>query len=169
MQPSKQLQYQPDPNKFDLRTHIWDSQGNLVSKNLYRAFHMQGSTYYERPVNSGNLWFENNQPAGRMEYTLSPDGKIGPKRFVPDAPHIDYVEPLKGAEKLQADLGAAKKENVQLRDELEAIRKDQAALKALIVSMQDGMPTKDLKPEMVHKVEAPTSTASPPTLNKRGG
>ena len=52
-----------DPNKFDLRTHLFDNQGRLVKKNHYVLRVINGVSYYERPVNSGNLWFENNQPA----------------------------------------------------------------------------------------------------------
>lgn len=122
---SKRLEYKPDPNKFDLATHRWDSQGQLVGRNPYRKFIVGDRSYYERPVNSGNLWFENNQPAGRVEYTLNEKGHItGPKHFDPDAPHKTFTAPLQGAEKIHFELEQAHERNAALEAELAAIKKD---------------------------------------------
>lgn len=124
MASSKQLKYEADPNRFDLRTHIWDSQGTLVQKNLYRTYIMEGKQYFERPVNSGNLWFENNQPAGRVELTFNEDGKISSKKFNFGAPHQEYTPPLTGAEKIHYELEQERAKSAQLKAELEAIKKE---------------------------------------------
>lgn len=124
MQPTKRLQYVPDPNKFDLVTHKWDHQGALIEKNLYRSYILDGRQYFERPVNSGNLFFENNQPAGRVEYTFGPTGKISSKKFMFEADHKTFVAPLVGDEKLHFELEQMRAKNAQLEAELSAISKD---------------------------------------------
>ncbi len=150
----KRLKYEPDPTKFDLRTHEWDSQGKLVGKNLYRKFIVGGTSYYERPVNSGNLWFENNQPAGRVECTFGPTGKISAKTFALDAPHKEYTVPLSGADKTHFELEQARERNANLELELAAIRKE--------LSAKAATPTPS--------VEAPQAepTTAAPKLTKRG-
>ncbi len=143
MQSAKQIKYVSDPNKFDLRTHVWDNQGHLVQKNLYRKFILSGSEYYERPVNSGNLWFENNQPAGRVICTFNEQGHIASKEFDFKAEHVEYIPAPTGAEKMAHELAAAHAKNAQLEAELKAINQD--------------------------KRPAPIEEAAPkaPTLNKR--
>lgn len=145
MQPAKQIKYVIDPHKFDLRTHVWDNQGHLVSVNHYRKFILSGSEYYERPVNSGNLWFENNEPAGRVICTFNDKGHIVTKEFDFKAEHIEYIPAPTGAEKLAYELAAAHAKNAQLEAELKAIGQDKRPV-----------PTE----------EASVKTA-PPTLNKR--
>ncbi len=124
MNKSKRVEYQADPNKFDLQVHAWDGQGQLTKSNHYRAHIMGGATYFERPVNSGNLWFENNQPAGRMEYVFGEDGKIASKELHKDAPHKAYTKPLNGAEKVHFELEAERAKSAQLEAELAAIKAD---------------------------------------------
>lgn len=121
---AKTIEYKPNPNKFDLRTHAWDGQGRLISKNLYRSFLIEGRQYFERPVNSGNLWFENNQPAGRVEYTFGESGKISSKEFKFDAPHKEWTAPLDGDEKLHYELEQTKEKNAQLEAEIASIKKE---------------------------------------------
>ena len=120
LMPAKRLEYKPDPNKFDLCTHAWDAQGKLIRKNLYRAHIIEGRTYYERPVNSGNLWFENNQPAGRVNYEFGPSGKIAKKTFDFNAPHKDFVPELTGADKLAFELEQQRELNKKLQEQLAA-------------------------------------------------
>lgn len=123
---TKRLEYKADPNKFDLRTHIWDAQGTLVSKNPYRSFIIEGRQYFERPVNSGNLWYENNQPAGRVELEFNDKGHIAKKTFDFAADHKDYVAPLTGHEKIHYELEHERSRVAQLEAELAMIRKEQA-------------------------------------------
>lgn len=118
------LEYTPDPNKFDLRTHIWDAQGRLVKINLYRKYIIQGTEYYERPRNSGNLFFENNQPAGRMELEFGPDGKIASKTLKLGEPHKEFVAPVSGAEAVAAALGTAQEQLLEAQAELAQIKKE---------------------------------------------
>lgn len=127
----KQLEYTSDPNKFDLRTHVWDASGHLVKKNTYRSYIINGRTYFERPVNSGNLWFENNQPAGRVELTFNDKGHIVKKEFNFEAAHKEYSAPLTGAEKVHYELEQERTRNVQLKAELEAIKRESALARAV--------------------------------------
>jgi hypothetical protein len=133
------LEYAPDPNKFDLRTHVWDTQGNLVRKNTYRAYMVDGRTLFERPVNSGNLWGENNQPAGRVELEFGENGKISKKTFKFEEEHKEYTTPLQGADALHYELEQQKERNSSLQKELDQIK-----------AVQTGFPSEKpepLKPE----------------------
>lgn len=122
----KQIKYEADPNKFDLQVHRWDSQGNLVGKNPYRTFITDGKITYERPVNSGNLWFENNKPAGRVEIVFGENGKISSKEFKFGAPHKEYTEPLSGSDKVNYELEQTRAKNAALEAELALIKKESA-------------------------------------------
>lgn len=157
MQKTKRLEYVPDPNKFDLQTHRWDSQGNLVAKNPYRNHIINGNSYYERPVNSGNLWFENNQPAGRMELEFGEDGKISKKTLRLDAKHVDYTAPLKGDAAIHYELEQTRNKNAQLEAELAAI-KGESAKKAAPAPAP-------VKPSPLAEIVSETVAA--PTLTKR--
>lgn len=144
MKPAKRLEYQPDPGKFDLVTHQWDSQGQLVKVNTYRSFIRDGAQVFERPVNSGNLWFENNQPAGRVECKFNDKGHIISKVFNPEAEHIAYTAPLSGAEKVHYEKEQLRSRNAELEAELALIRAEREP-----------------------KRQPPEQAA--PTLSKRGG
>lgn len=119
--PAQEQDKQPDPNTFDLTVHKWDSRGHLKAVNPYRLHFYQGAQYYERPVNSGNLWYENNQPAGRVKYNANRE-----KSFEFKAPHVTYVKPLAGAEKITFENLSLKEQNAQLMKELQQIKADQA-------------------------------------------
>lgn len=125
MQPAKRLQYEPDPNKFDLRTHLWDGQGNLVKKNLYTLYVIEGRQYFERPIQSGNLWFENNQPAGRVLFEKDSSGKMQ-RRIDEGAEHIAFIPKLEGDDALYYALEQEKLRTADLERELAAVRADRA-------------------------------------------
>lgn len=110
-----------DPNKFDLRTHYWDATGKLVKRDPYVLYVRDGVQYYERPVGSGNLWFENNQPAGRMSRKTHPDGKSH-KQFDHAATHIEFTEPLSGEQEMHYELELERMQNAELKRELDAIK-----------------------------------------------
>lgn len=118
----------PDPTKFDLRTHIWDARGKLVKTNNYRKFIMGGEEYYERPVNSGNLWHGNNQPAGRMEFTFGPDGKISSKKLCLGEPHKEFTAPLSANERIEFEVQQLRADNERIAAELAAIKGERAAV-----------------------------------------
>ena len=150
-----------DPNKFDLRTHEWDARGKLINLNTYRSFIIDGRQYFERPVNSGNLWFENNKPAGRVELTFGEDGKIATKKFEFESKHKEWSAPLDGNAKLHYEVETLKGKNASLETELAAIRKEReelAKLKADIESMKAQQTT--------HITEVVNSV---PSLKKHGG
>lgn len=110
--------------KFNLVTHNFDGRGRLRSKNTYRMHVQNGAQYFERPVGSGNLWYENNEPAGRVEFLTCPKG-IKTKSFDFEATHKSYAAPISGEEKLHFENADLKTENAALRAEMEAIRAEQ--------------------------------------------
>ena len=119
------LDHPQDPNKFDLRTHLWDGQGHLMKKNLYTKYVIKGEEFYERPVNSGNLWTGGNQPAGRLARRDKPHPELGPFEIV-DEPHKQYDVELEGDEALAYKLAAEREKSAELEKELAAIRAERA-------------------------------------------
>lgn len=120
MMVSKGKEYVPDPNKFDLVTHHWSRTGQLIRKNLYTLYVVEGNKFFERPIKSGNLWYENNQPAGRIEF---PNGV---RKITEGAPHVAFTAKLEGDDALFYELEQEKNRNAKLEAELAAIRKDAA-------------------------------------------
>lgn len=119
---------QPE-KKFDLKTHTFNARGVLTKINHYRLHVTNGVQLYERPVNSGNLWYENDEPAGRVTY--AGEGKIKRKVIDNEAEHIAYTAPLSPDEKVHFENENLKMENAKLLAEIEMIRKEQdAKLKA---------------------------------------
>lgn len=150
MSARKQLEYAPDPHKFDLVTDRWDNQGRRTGpRNGYRKFITGAGEYYERPVNSGNLWLENNQPAGRVICEFNDKGHIVKKEFDFTAEHLAYVPPPTGAEKIAGELAAERARSAQLEAELNAIRKERSAVQPVV------------------KNHAPEPTPAAPKLTKR--
>jgi hypothetical protein len=72
------------------------------------------------------LWFENNQPAGRVELIFGNDGKIANKTFNLNATHKDFTAPLTGNEKLHYELEQSRERSAQLEAELAQIKKERA-------------------------------------------
>lgn len=124
MQSTRRLVYTPDPNKFDLRTHHWDGQGALVQKNLYTCYVREGQQYFERPVNSGNLWHGNNQPAGRVTKQFNDAGHEISKSFDHTAPHVKFTPKLTGDDALHYQLEQERARSAALEAEVAAIRKE---------------------------------------------
>ncbi len=116
-----QSQMQEPRKKFSFETHKFDANGNLVSVDHYRLHNAGGTSYYERPKFSGNLWFENNEPAGRVEYKANEKGKLTKHLLIGEEyPHQEYVKPLSGAEAIAAELAQAKAELAQIKAEQSA-------------------------------------------------
>lgn len=122
IQAKNMIDQEMDPNKFDRRTHIWDGQGRLIKKNLYIEYVRDGNRYLERPVNSGNLWTEGNQPCGRVEKTFAANGAVTHKKFDFEAPHKDFVAELTGDEALHFQLEQERGHRTKLEAELAAIK-----------------------------------------------
>lgn len=139
MSAKKHLEYVPDPNKFDLVVHRWNSQGIPVGNpNHYRLHNQNGNNYYERPVNSGNLWTEGNQPAGRVELTFGENGKIARKSFEFNAAHKEYVAPLTGDAKMHFENEQLKTKTAALEAELAQIKKEREAVQ--VAAVREGVP-----------------------------
>lgn len=125
-----QVQEVPAAAAFNKRTHYHNARGKLTKTDHYRL-HMQGHTqYFERPINSGNLWFENGEPAGRVEFTLDEKTKKSIKKIHPEAEHKFYSAPLEGAEKLSFENQELAESNAKLSAANEAALAELAAIKA---------------------------------------
>lgn len=110
------------PSGFDLRTHIKDANtGRLVRTQAHRIHCDRDMRYFEFPVDSGNLWFEDNSPAGRVTY--KGEGKSRAKTINPDAPHLAFV-PLKSSE---TTVEGILEENEMLRRELAEAKAEREA------------------------------------------
>lgn len=110
---------QAPEREFDKIVQVRDKHGNLVSENHYAYHIIDGSPYFERPIGSGNLFYPNGDPAGRMK-----------KREVilegPESAHLEYVAPLTGAAKAEQDLNVERAKNAELIRELEALKLEAA-------------------------------------------
>ncbi len=171
--PAQQIYQKPqtqteNPHVFSLRTHKFNARGHLVSRNLYRLHIKDGTKYFERPVNSGNLFYENNDPAGRVEFVVDEKTKRKVKKFDFAAEHVEYRAPLVGAEKLVAELEDANKALAEERAktatilaELEAIRADQAKINAQLA--------KNEKPAQSVQAPAKVAVQAAPNLAQAAG
>lgn len=125
------------PEGFDLRTHVKDGKtGQPIREQHYRLRIVGGTKYFERPVGSGNLWYESAEAAGRWAATDQMDKKGKPVFAVnPDAPHLAYSAPKSAAET-----------NEELQDENAELRKELAArdaeLERVTAPQKQGTPPK---------------------------
>lgn len=123
MQAADQLPPQQAERKFDLRTHVRDKKGK-VTVNTYRLHIINGVKCFERPVGSKNLFFENDDPAGRLIEEFDPKN---PKKrvkydFDHNAEHVAYVPPATRAELERQENENLRKKNAALEAELKAIK-----------------------------------------------
>lgn len=122
-QPKPKVIEHPERNPsegFDLRTHIKDAKtGKLIRVQPYTRRVVNSVVYYERPVGSGNLFFESGLAAGRR----IPDSKDAKGNVTykidEQASHIEYVASITQERTMDGVV-----------DENEALRKELAALKA---------------------------------------
>lgn len=142
------LDQEVDPTKFDTRTHLFDNAGNLVKKNLYTLYVKDGEQYYERPVSSGNLWYPNNLPAGRVTRDAS-----GRKVFDHSAPHVAFVPKLDGHEAVEFELFQEREKNAALEQELAHIKADFEARLARL----EGTPAAPVAQPQVTQTGTPSS------------
>lgn len=142
LQNGKTIMYEPDPTKFDLVVDRWDHEGRKIYHNPYRKFMRQDAgDVYERPKGSGNLWYENNQPAGRVQYEINEKGHIHNKKFLPDAPHVEYTPPATPLELSEA-LTESKAALAAAQAELAAIKREAAARTAPAAPTEAGSAAK---------------------------
>lgn len=116
-------------DKFDLQTHFFDGRGRLKGHSPYRLHIDRGTSLFERPVNSGNLFYENNEKAGRVEYSRDAEGRIFAKKFDPKATHKEYVKPLSADEKVHYENESMREQITKLEAELAAINAEKEAKK----------------------------------------
>lgn len=136
-----------DPNRFNLRTHETDARGRVRGSNLYRMYVRDGTQVFERPVNSGNLFYENNQPAGRVEIERNPAGKITKKTFDFEAEHKAYRTPANKQEEMEMKLMESDARAAAAEKELAAIKQDHAE--------RDRTASKRVVGDEVHAAPAP--------------
>lgn len=104
---------------FDLRSRITDKNGEVLQKQDYFIHIKGGTSYYERPVGSGNLYFLSGEPAGRMEITEG-----GKKEIKEGAEHELWIAPVDADGELFEQLKSTQAESAALRKELDAIKKE---------------------------------------------
>lgn len=90
--------------------------------NAYRMIVSKGTRYYEWPKASGNLWYEDRHPAGKLDEK----GEI-----VLAAEHTIWVAPLSVDEALGVRNATLEQENIRIKAELTAIKKEQEGDKAI--------------------------------------
>ena len=112
--------------KFDLVTHKRDKYGKIININHYRLHCIEGLKGFERPVGSGNLWYENNSPMGRIKETKNDKGHLV-RSFDLGAEHVSFTPALTGDAKAAYELEALKNQSAALQAELEALRAEQKA------------------------------------------
>jgi len=101
--------------KFDVLVHQRDRKtGRMTAENAYVLRKHHGVDYFERPKGSGNLFFGNNEPAGRYE-----EGK-----FLAKAEHIEWVKPLNEKELVAQAIASKDAENAKLKAELNEIKRE---------------------------------------------
>lgn len=113
--------------KFDLATHKRDKYGRVLQINPYRLHVIDGLKGFERPVGSGNLWYENNEPMGRLKEVVDEKTKKVTRSFEIGAPHVEYVPPLTADQKIAQENAEQKTKNAALESELAQLKAEQAA------------------------------------------
>lgn len=116
-----------DPNRFDMITHETDARGRVRGTNLYRLHQKDGNSYFERPVDSGNLFYENNEPAGRVIVAKDKRGRIVGKKYDFDAAHVAFKKPIDAQTELEQKNMELEAKNAQLAKELAAIQSEKSA------------------------------------------
>jgi hypothetical protein len=139
MSEAQDRDYQPQPKVqevparvgtgFDLRVNIKDGKtGEMIKTQPYNRHCVGTKTYYERPIGSGNLFWESGEAAGR--WVRNPDFKkgTGNVEFMPDeaAAHIFYDEE-KTVKFSQEAANEVLAENTALKAELDALKAEKEA------------------------------------------
>lgn len=105
--------------ELSLQTHKFDKLTNRVSEaNPYRLRVINGVKYFEHPVNSGNLYYENlKEHAGRF---VSGELKKG-------AAHVAYEPPVSAGQDTLNKLQELAAQNEILKKELDAVAREREA------------------------------------------
>ena len=99
---------------FDPRiVHTRDPKtGRVIRVNPFKLIVERGKRYYEHPVGSGNLYYEDRSLAGRFEKGL----------VVLGAEHKEWAVPLTEDEQISRKYAQTEQENQRLMRELEEIK-----------------------------------------------
>jgi len=101
---------------FDLVVHKRDAKtGRVTQVQPYRMFSRDGIEYFERPKGSGNLFFRNNEPAGRM---IEDKIKKGEK-------HLEWAAPLNADQQLAQQHASQAQELAKVKAELEEMKREE--------------------------------------------
>ncbi len=103
---------------FDpLVVHVRDTKTNrIASANPFRVIVEKGTRFYEWPKSSGNLWYEDRMPAGRLE----DNGTI-----VRGEDHKSWAAPVTEDQRVGIANETLKQENKKLMAELASIKQEQ--------------------------------------------
>jgi hypothetical protein len=86
--------------------------------------------YFERPVNSGNLWYRNGKPAGRVELKEEiGSGKLR-QEIIEGAAHKEWIAPMTKDQKLSQDLAQKDNEIAYLKQQVAENEKAQQVAEA---------------------------------------
>lgn len=132
--------------KFDIVVHKRDAKtGRVTSVNPYTLRIHNAVEYFERPKGSGNLWFKNNEPAGRYEAGRFLVGASA-------AEHKEWVAPLSELDKIAQATASMQAENAKLQAELNEIKRE-AKFKTEGPEDKKAAPSEKLN-QVIKKVEA---------------
>lgn len=113
--------------KFDLTTHRRDKYGKVIEINPYRMHCIGPMKGFERPIGSKNLWYENNEPMGRLVETRDEKTKVTTLSFDLGAPHLEWTAPLTADQQIARESAEMKATNSALQAELAAMKAEREA------------------------------------------
>lgn len=136
---------------FDIKVQHRDSKtGRVKDHNPYRLHTVSGKRYFERPLGSGHLYYENGEQAGQMVWEN--DGK---KKVIKEGmAHSEYNRPLTVNEKMQREFDSrgnkidnleakiAELEAIQIKAEADekAVQLEAAAIEAVVAKVAANKP-----------------------------
>lgn len=157
--PQEEIEQSPE---FNIKVHHRDKKGMLIDVTPYNLYVKGGIQYFERPIGSGNLFFENKEPAGRVERVTDEKGHIHPK-FDFEAKHQAYVAPRDEQAQMAHDLESEKLANEALRKELALIKAEAAKKAEAQVVKTEPQPESS---EVIKKEEEKPAAKAIPQLKK---
>lgn len=133
---------------FDLKVTIRDPKtGGIIAKNPYRLHIQGGSKFYERPVNSGNVYTEDGEPAGRCKPKFNKkSGKQEGVEILPEAEHEAWTAPVTADQAVANQLVSQSNELEALKLELASIKAESVAVKAAAVTVSEAVSQKKSVP-----------------------
>jgi len=101
---------------FDFRTEIRNPKtGAIIERNPYRMRINKHGKTFERPVDSGNLWYEDGSAAGTIEMV---EGK---EKMTLNGEHKAYIKPLSKEQTVMNALSDKDSTIAKLEQDLKAL------------------------------------------------